>query len=105
MSDRAADMCSRMTKDTRISAVIPTYNRGHIVGRAIESALGQELAPSEIIVVDDGSVDNTRSVVESYGQAVRYVRQSNRGVSAARNRGVKEAAYEWIAFLDSDDFW
>ena len=105
MSDLAANMCSRMINDVRISTVIPTYNRGHIVGRAIESALGQELVPSEIIVVDDGSVDNTRSVVESYGPTVRYVHQSNRGVSAARNRGVKEAACEWIAFLDSDDFW
>ena len=94
-----------MEHDLRISAVIPTFNRGHLVGRAIESALAQEFAPSEIVVVDDGSGDNTRSVVESYGQAVRYVHQSNSGVSAARNRGVREAKYKWIAFLDSDDYW
>jgi glycosyltransferase involved in cell wall biosynthesis len=94
-----------MKDNLRISAVIPTFNRGHIVGRAIESALAQELAPSEIIVIDDGSVDNTRSVAESYGLAVRYVRQANRGVAAARNLGVREANCDWIAFLDSDDYW
>jgi glycosyltransferase involved in cell wall biosynthesis len=94
-----------MKDNLRISAVIPTFNRGHIVGRAIESALAQELAPAEIIVVDDGSVDNTRSVAESYGQTVRYVHQANRGVAATRNRGVREAKCDWIAFLDSDDYW
>ena len=94
-----------MKDDLRISAVIPTFNRGHIVGRAIESALAQELAPAEIIVVDDGSVDDTQSVAESYGQTVRYVHQANGGVAAARNRGVREAECDWIAFLDSDDYW
>ena len=94
-----------MKDNLRISAVIPTFNRGHIVGRAIESALARELAPSEIIVVDDGSVDNTPSVAESYGPTVRYVHQANGGVAAARNRGVREAKCDWIAFLDSDDYW
>jgi glycosyltransferase involved in cell wall biosynthesis len=94
-----------MRDDIQISAVVPTYNRAHIVGRAIESALAQVHAPSEIIVVADGELDNTRAVVESYGQAVRYVRGANAGVSAARNRGVREAKCEWIAFLDSDDYW
>lgn len=94
-----------MEDDLRISAVIPTFNRGQIVGRAIESALAQKLAPSEIIVVDDGSVDSTRTVAESYGQMVRYVHQGNGGVAAARNRGVREAKCDWIAFLDSDDYW
>ena len=74
-----------MADNPRISAVIPTYNRGHLVARAIESALAQEFAPSEIIVVDDGSVDNTRAIIQSYGQAVRYAYQANAGVSAARN--------------------
>jgi glycosyltransferase involved in cell wall biosynthesis len=94
-----------MADDFRISAVIPTYNRAHVVGRAVESALAQEFAPSEIVVVDDGSVDSTRSVVESHGEAVRYLYQPNSGVSAARNRGVREAKGKWIAFLDSDDCW
>jgi glycosyltransferase involved in cell wall biosynthesis len=94
-----------MQEEVQITAVIPTYNRGHIVGRAIESVLAQEYPPSEIILVDDGSLDNTRNTIESYGESVRYVYQTNAGVSVARNRGVKEAKFEWIAFLDSDDYW
>jgi glycosyltransferase involved in cell wall biosynthesis len=94
-----------MQDEIRISAIVPTYNRAHLVGRAIESAIAQLHAPSEIIVVDDGSCDDTHAVVKSYGQAVRYVYQVNAGVSAARNRGVTEAKSEWIAFLDSDDYW
>src|SRR5262249_17498095 len=94
-----------MRDDIQISAVVPTYNRAYIVKRAIESMLAQVHAPSEIIVVDDGSLDNTRAVIESYGQKVRYVHQANAGVSAARNRGIREAKCEWIAFLDSDDYW
>jgi len=94
-----------MGTDLRISVVIPTYNRGHVVGRAIDSALAQEYRPSEIIVVDDGSVDDTSGVVDGYGGIVRRVYQPNGGVSAARNRGVSEANGEWIAFLDSDDQW
>ena len=94
-----------MQKQIQISAVIPTYNRAAFVGRAIESALRQEYPPSEIIVVDDGSVDDTRRVLNSYGDRVRCLFQPNAGVSTARNRGVREARYEWIAFLDSDDCW
>lgn len=87
------------------SVVIPAYNRESTICRAIESVLAQEYNSSEIIVVDDGSRDNTRKVVESYSGRVRYIYQENRGVAAARNRGVDEAKYEWIAFLDSDDYW
>ncbi len=94
-----------MQENLRISAVIPTYNRAALVGRAIESALAQEYPASEIIVVDDGSVDDTQRVLESYGEKVRWVRQANAGVSSARNRGVRKAKFEWIAFLDSDDCW
>jgi glycosyltransferase involved in cell wall biosynthesis len=94
-----------MSENVQFSVVIPTYNRGRIVGRAIESALAQKRAPSEIVVVDDGSTDGTRQIVESYGKNVRYMYQANAGVSTARNRGVKEAKEPWIAFLDSDDYW
>lgn len=87
-----------------ISAVIPTYNRAALVGRAIESVLRQEVAADEIIVVDDGSVDATEAVVARY-TGVRYVRQPNAGGAAARNRGVREARNRWIGFLDSDDVW
>ena len=94
-----------MRENILISAVIPTYNREKTIGRAIESVLAQDHLPNEIIVLDDGSDDNTRKIVESYGKKVRYVYQANKGVSAARNRGVAEANMEWIAFLDSDDYW
>jgi glycosyltransferase involved in cell wall biosynthesis len=67
--------------------------------------LAQGHPPAEIIVIDDGSEDNTRKIVESYGKMVHYAYQENKGVSAARNRGVAEANTEWIAFLDSDDYW
>jgi glycosyltransferase involved in cell wall biosynthesis len=101
----AATAEQTMQSEIQISVVVPTYNRAHLVGRAIESVIAQVHAPSEIIVVDDGSLDDTRSVVKSYGQAVSYIYQANAGVSAARNRGVREAKCEWIAFLDSDDYW
>jgi len=94
-----------MQQRVQFSAVIPSYNRATLVGRAIKSALGQEHAPEEIIVVDDGSTDETQRVVASFGAKVRYLYQSNSGVSAARNTGARQAKYEWIAFLDSDDYW
>jgi glycosyltransferase involved in cell wall biosynthesis len=88
-----------------ISAIITVYNRDQYIGRAIDSILHQDHPVSELIVIDDGSVDDTRKVVESYGDKVRYVYQDNQGVAGARNRGIQEAQHEWIAFLDSDDFW
>ena len=91
--------------DPQISVVIPTYNRAKLLSRALESALQQLHPADEIIVVDDGSDDNTREVVEAFGSAVRYFYQSNAGASSARNRGVDEARSPWIAFLDSDDQW
>lgn len=94
-----------MTESIYISAVIPAYNREKTIGRAIDSVLGQEYHASEIIVVDDGSNDGTREIVGTYGERVRYIYQDNSGVASARNRGVIEASYEWIAFLDSDDYW
>ncbi len=88
-----------------ISAIIPTYNRAHVLGRAIQSVLDQTLPVREIIVVDDGSTDNTQEfIAESFPQCV-YIKQSNCGVSAARNTGIEAASYDWLAFLDSDDEW
>ncbi len=89
----------------RVSAVIPTYNRGPLIARAIDSVLAQSRPPDEIVVVDDGSVDDTAERIAPYLDRVRYVRQENAGSSAARNRGVEEAVHPWIAFLDSDDHW
>src|SRR5439155_12157099 len=88
-----------------VSVVIPSYNRAYIVGQAIESALQQTHRPVEVLVADDGSTDDTRRVVEGYGPPVRYFYQPNAGVSAARNLGLRHARGEFIALLDSDDWW
>jgi hypothetical protein len=89
-----------------ISVVIPTYNRAEKVRRAIESVLAQTVRNLEIIVVDDGSSDETALVLErAFGNRIGYFAQPNQGASVARNRGIEEATGEWIAFLDSDDLW
>jgi glycosyltransferase involved in cell wall biosynthesis len=89
----------------QITVVIPTYNRAGYVKTAIDSALAQTRPPDEIVVVDDGSKDDTKDVVDRYGPRVRYVRKDNGGEASARNRGVREATSAWVAFLDSDDAW
>ncbi len=88
-----------------ISVIIPTHNRAELLPRALDSVLAQTLAPQEVILVDDGSTDGTEALMASRYPSVRYLKQANRGVSAARNRGIKEARGEWIALLDSDDAW
>jgi len=87
----------------KISVVIPAYNSAEFLPMAIESALKQSYPPHEVIVVDDGSTDDTREVVARY--PVRYIAQENRGLSGARNTGIRHAAGEWIALLDADDWW
>jgi glycosyltransferase involved in cell wall biosynthesis len=89
----------------QIAVVIPTYNRAGYVQTAIDSALAQTRLPDEIVVVDDGSTDDTAVVLARYGARVRYFRKDNGGEASARNRGVREASSTWIAFLDSDDAW
>jgi len=89
----------------RISVVIPTRDRCVAIRRALTSVLSQTQTPFEIIVVDDGSSDDTPSVVRREFPTVRYVRQDHAGVSASRNHGVGISSGEWIAFLDSDDEW
>jgi glycosyltransferase involved in cell wall biosynthesis len=95
-----------------ISVIIPTYNRAAFIGEAIRSVLEQDYfhrsGPGhsfELLVVDDGSEDNTRGVVESFAGPIIFLRQAHRGVSAARNSGLRSARGEFIAFLDSDDLW
>jgi hypothetical protein len=92
-------------KKPLISVVIPTYNRAPFVVEAIESILRQTEQDFEIIVVDDGSKDDTRQALEKYSGRIRYIYQDNAGCSAARNRGIREAGGEWLTFLDSDDLW
>ena len=88
-----------------ISVVIPTYNRRQTIGRSIDSVLNQTLFPSEIIVVDDGSTDGTSDYIQSNFPSIKLLSQPNKGVSAARNMGIKSADANWIALLDSDDEW
>lgn len=89
----------------RFSVVIPAYNAGQTLARALDSVLAQTWPAHEIIVVDDGSIDNTREVVAAFGEKVMYVSQKNAGPSAARNHGVEVASAEWVTFLDADDWY
>lgn len=86
-----------------VSIIIPAYNYAHYLPYAIDSALNQTYFPIEVIVVDDGSTDNTAEIVASYGNKVKYVYQKNAGLSAARNTGIREAKYDYLVFLDADD--
>lgn len=88
-----------------ISVVIPAYNAGGFIKRTIDSVLAQTYRDYEVIVVDDGSTDNTAEVVKSYAGKVRYIHQENAGDGPARNTGIRAAKGDWIAFLDHDDEW
>ncbi len=88
-----------------ISVIIPSFNRAHTLTRALQSVLAQDHAASEILLIDDGSTDNTAERVQQDFPSVRYCYQDNAGVSAARNLGIAQAKGEWLAFLDSDDAW
>lgn len=88
-----------------VSVVIPAYNAGWCIGKAIDSVLAQSFRDFEVIVVNDGSTDETASVLSRYGDALRVVDQANGGMSHARNSGIRMARGEFIAFLDSDDWW
>ncbi|MES0446417.1 MAG: glycosyltransferase, partial [Desulfobacterales bacterium] len=92
-------------KNPLVSVIIPTYNRGWIINEAIDSVLAQDYLNFELIVVDDGSTDNTHDILNSYQNNFLVLRQNNNGVSAARNRGLAAASGHFIAFLDSDDTW
>jgi glycosyltransferase involved in cell wall biosynthesis len=92
-------------KDPLVSIVIPTYNRAVFVQKAVDSVLYQTFIDYELIVVDDGSTDDTRRVLRQYGNKIKHIYQCNAGVSAARNTGIAAAKGQWLAFLDSDDEW
>lgn len=88
-----------------VTVIIPAYNRGWIIREAIESVLNQDFKTFELIVVDDGSTDNTQDILTSYRDKIKIIRQKNTGVSAARNKGIVSSSGNYIAFLDSDDIW
>lgn len=89
----------------KVSVIIPTYNRASILPRALDSVLEQSYKPDQIIVVDDGSTDETEQLIKDNYPQVEFVFQQNKGVSAARNAGIIKATNDWICLLDSDDSW
>ena len=90
-----------------ITTIIPTYNRAEFLIKTINSVLNQTIKPNEIIVVDDGSCDNTKDILKEFilKNQIKYIYQENKGVSSARNKGIENSKGEWITFLDSDDIW
>ncbi len=94
-----------MPSNPLVSVVIPTYNSGSYVVEAIESVLAQTYKNFEILVVDDGSTDDTKEVLVKYEGKIRYLYKSNGGVSLARNYGIEHSAGDYVAFLDADDVW
>jgi glycosyltransferase involved in cell wall biosynthesis len=94
-----------MTTNPTVSVIIPTYNRAGMLTAAIDSVLAQDFTDFELIVVDDGSTDDTLEILTAYGSRIQVIRQRNQGVSAARNRGIAAASGRFITFLDSDDLW
>lgn len=89
----------------KVSVIIPTYNRANYISEAIDSVLDQTFQDFEIIIIDDGSTDNTKTVLAKYGSKIKYFYKNNGGEGSARNLGIKKARGQYIAFLDSDDLW
>jgi glycosyltransferase involved in cell wall biosynthesis len=96
---------TKKEKSPLVSVIIPTYNRGWSLQEAIDSVLAQDFSDFELIIVDDGSTDNTLDIIRSYPDEIIFLRQANKGVSAARNLGITSSNGRLIAFLDSDDLW
>jgi len=91
--------------DPLVSVIVPAHNDAAFIGAAIESVLGQDYRPVEVIVIDDGSTDGTARTAAAYGEPVRVLEQPNSGAAVARTRGMEAARGELIAFLDADDYW
>ena len=95
-----------MTRESPlVSIILPTFNRADVISRAIESVINQTYSNYELIIVDDGSSDNTSAIVSKYTSGVKYIKQLNSGVSSARNTGIRSSSGKYIAFIDSDDAW
>ncbi|OYV16050.1 MAG: glycosyltransferase, partial [Methylococcaceae bacterium NSP1-1] len=96
---------SSLLMNPKFSVIIAAYNSGATLSKAIDSVLAQSYAAYEIVIVDDGSTDNTSAVARHYEEKIRYFFQKNSGVSSARNKGVELARGDWVAFLDADDWY
>jgi glycosyltransferase involved in cell wall biosynthesis len=94
-----------MESNMTITVVLPAYNSEKYIARALDSVIAQTHKPDEIIVIDDGSTDNTSDIIRKYEPSVKLIQQQNTGASVARNAGIEAASSEWIAFLDADDEW
>ncbi len=94
-----------MSDSFTVSVIIPTFNRCDLTSRAVTSVLKQTRSPDEILIIDDGSTDGTYEKIPHQFRETRFITQEHQGVSAARNRGIREARGDWLAFLDSDDEW
>jgi glycosyltransferase involved in cell wall biosynthesis len=89
----------------KVSVVIPTYNRAHLISETVQNVLAQNFRDYEVIVVDDGSTDNTKDVLRPFGNKIKYIYKKNAGLAAARNTGIEHSTGEYIAFIDDDDLW
>ncbi|HXG85360.1 MAG TPA: glycosyltransferase [Pyrinomonadaceae bacterium] len=105
LNRRAVNRHDWKTRKPSVSVVISSYNYAHFIGETIQSVLNQTYPAHEIIIVDDGSTDNSAEVIQAFGERVKFVRQQNQGVCVARNRGAEMATGDILAFLDSDDIW
>tara|TARA_Y200000002_G_scaffold360847_1_gene346446 strand:+ start:6133 stop:7035 length:903 start_codon:yes stop_codon:yes gene_type:complete len=97
-----------MSKNILFSIILPTFNRGNLIHNAIESVINQTIKSWELIIVDDGSSDNTKAIIDDYKRTdtrIKYVYQQNKERSAARNKGINHSSSDWICFLDSDDIY
>jgi glycosyltransferase involved in cell wall biosynthesis len=94
-----------MDNDSIVSVIIPAFNGARYLSEAVNSAINQTFSPFEVIVVDDGSTDDTPGVAASFGSSIHYDRQSHKGISATLNRGIQLARGELFGFLDADDVW
>jgi glycosyltransferase involved in cell wall biosynthesis len=98
-------MSARNDAADTVSVVIPSFNRARLIEATVDSILAQTNAPLEVLIVDDGSTDDTEEVCRSFPAPVRYIRQENTGLPGARNTGIRQARGDWVALCDSDDLW